>query len=404
MAAGGAPKAGAAPAAAPNENAGVGPAPGVVAGEPNANGGAAAPGVVGCELPNEKDGAAAPAPFDRVEPMAGAAEAALKLKLKPPDDPTAGEVGAGEPGAGEGDAPNVGNDVGAAPKPTVEAELVLVLVLKPNGFEAAAGVPNVKAAPGAAPVPLADEVCALKLKVGAAAGEVGAGEAGEAPKVNVGVGFGAEAALPKRPPPVEDDAPDAPNGAAASFLSDGADAPKLKPPDEVAGDAPKDDGAAPEPPAGPPNKNGEGAAGGLGGCGEPSSSMPESPASSVVAAGTGAAASPPPKSDSCAGAASFFSSACGVAGVVSNLNAGAAAAADVIAGVPKLKGDGAAGLSAAGVDAWAPKAKGEDDDDEAGLAAPNDENGDAAGASFFCKSESEEKSVSQGRDEERETG
>lgn len=378
------PPAGAAPApgvgGAEPPNAGAGaPAPKVnvaapppgaatapVVAPPNENGdagGAPAPGVVGCE-----PAAGAPKvkpPVEGLAPMAGAAEGAPKEN--PPGAPA--PVAAGEAGAGEGVAPKV---KGAG------AEFDVALAA-PKG-EAAGAAAEEEDAPKAngdgagAPAPAAAPLALPKVNDGAvAAGDGGAGEGdAEAPNVNAGL-----LAPPKRlPPEVEAAGAGAPKGEGdASFLSEAA--PNVKPPDPDAG-APNGEGA-PDPPLAAPNAN---AGAGVGGAGEPSSSMPESPASSVVAGAAVVGASPPKRG--AAGDASFFSSAWGVAGVVPKAKVGAAEAAGAEAAEPKLNGEAAAGLSAAaaGLDEAAPNAKG-DAAAPSALAAPKENSG--AGPSFFCE-------------------
>ncbi|KAJ8296651.1 hypothetical protein OF846_001000 [Rhodotorula toruloides] len=335
------------PVLAPNVKGAAPPGPATApvavppAGAPNVNGEADA------GAPNEKDGAAVALEADSDWPIPVEVGAP---KEKPVD---AGE-GVAEPkakGAGVDEA-------GAAPK---------------AGAEDCA--PNAKGE-GAAP---AVDVLAPKLKDGAvAAGEGGAGEAdGEAPKEKEGF-----AAVDAAPPKRDGEAAGAPNGEAggASFFS--VDGPKLKPVDPV--DAPKGEGAELDE---APKLN-AGAAGGAGLAAAldspPSSSIPLSPSAS--SANAALAGLRPPNRVAGAGVASFFSSACGVAGVVPKVKVGAGAFVSVVdAGVeaePKEKGD-AAGLSA-GFEAALPNEKGDDAAAPSVLGGAPNEKPVLAGSTFFC--------------------
>lgn len=350
------------PALAPNVKGAAPPGPAtapvvVPAAAPNVNGEAdAAPGVAGCEAgaPNEKDGAAVALEAESDCPIPVEVGAP---KVKPVD------AGApvGVPGAGEGVA-----------EPKVKGAGVDEAGVVPNAG-AADCAPNAKGE-GAAP---AVDALAPKLKDGAlAAGEGGAGEAeGEAPKEKDGL-----AAVDAAPPKRDGDAAGAPKGDAggASFFS--VDAPNVKPVEPV--EAPKGEGA--ELDAAP--KLNAGAAGGAGLAATldspPSSSIPLSPsASSVTAAFAGLR---PPNRGAGAGVASFFSSACGVAGVVPKVNVGAGAFVSVGAGVeeePKEKGE-AVGFEV-GFEVALPNEKGDEAAAPSALGAPNEKSG--AGASFFCR-------------------
>lgn len=338
-------------AAAPNAN-GLAPPPGaagVGAGAPNVNPPLLLAPPAGA--PKLKLGVAAPPltepaveAFDKLGPIA--LEAAAP-NVNPPA--AAGETGAGDAALapkvndGAADVPGAAEPEGTPPKPPNEGALDV-------------------AAPLAAGAPKLNEGVAVP---DAAAGDGGAGD-GDAEAPNVNVGGLLDAAVAEAPPKNElPPAAGALNGdAGGSFLS--VEAPNVKPDEpapnrDPAAGAADDDGAADVAP-----KENAGAAAGLPPSGSASSSMPLSPASSVTDAGAEGAERPlappplaPPKRDVGSGAAVFFSSPCGVAGVVPKLNVGAdeAEAEGAAEGAPNEKGE--AGLSPSAGLATAPNANGE---------------------------------------------
>lgn len=245
---------------------------------------------------------------------------------------------------------------------------------------------------GAAPPPPNENEGVTAPEPGAGEGGAGDGDADGAPKVNAGGLDGLVVApLPKNELVVAG-AGD-PNGEAGgrlvllSFFSVEVEvevgAPKVKPPDagavEPNRDAPPDTGAVLPLEDTPPNeKDGAGAAAEAGSA---SSSMPLSPASSVTDAGADGGFSVPPKVAALGAAKSFFSSACGVAGVVPKVKVGVVVAG-LTAAAPPPKENGAAGLSLSSEAfeaAGAPKENGEAVAGAASdLGAPN-ANGDLAG-------------------------
>lgn len=188
------------------------------------------------------------------------------------------------------------------------------------------------------------------------AGEVGAGDgdAEGAPKVNAGGLDGLVVAPPKNElvAAAGEGAPKGEAGGLVSFFSVEVGAPKVKPAEEGAVEPNKEApvaGAVLPPDDTPPNENGAGAA-----AGSASSSMPLSPASSVTDAGADGGFSVPKVG---LGAESFFSSACGVAGVVPKVKVGVVVVGG-FAAAPKENGAGLS-LSSEAFEAGAPKENGE---------------------------------------------
>lgn len=277
-------------------------------------------------------------------------------------------AGAGETGAEGVAAPNV-KDGAAADAAAGAAEEELPPKL--NGE-----------APPAAGAPAPNEKEGVTApEPGAGEGGAGDGDADGAPKVNAGglVGLVDALAAPPKNELVAAAGEGAPNGEAGgllSFFSVELGAPKVKPPAvEPKSEAAPAAGAALPPDDTPPNEK-DGGAGAGAAAGSASSSIPLSPASSVTDAGADGGFSVPKVA---LGAGSFFSSACGVAGVVPNVNVGVVAAgfaAAAAAGAPKENGAAGLSLSSEAFVAGAPKEKGEAVAGAASaLAAPN-ANGD----------------------------
>lgn len=300
--------------------------------------------------------AGAPAPLPNVnppppppltEPVVDAVESVCPIALdvglpkpKPPAVVGAGEVAGAAPNANDGAL-----DAAGAVEPNANGEGAPV-----------AGAPKVN-----------EGVAAPE----AGAGEGGAGEGdadGAPPKLNVAAAglVGLVAPAPKNE--FVAGAPKGEAGGFASFFSAGAagevEAPNVKPGDSAPVPNPAAGAAALE--VAPKEKAGAGVVV----LGSASSSMPLSPASSVTEAGADGGFSVPAVPNSGFGD-SFFSSACGVAGVVPNVNVGVAG----FAAAPKENGVGLS-FSSDGfaVVLAAPKANGAGA--ESDLVAPN-ANGDA---------------------------